>query len=107
MQMRPAALVQRQCACGGTCSACQGKGTEEEEESPIVQRQVSASHDQGGEVDAQVIPSSSAGQPMDRATREFMEPRFGADFSDVRVHTDSAAAQVCARFARRAAPHSA
>lgn len=44
------------------------------------------------------IPSSvhetlrSPGQPLDVATRSFMEPRFGRDFSHVRVHTDSHAA---------------
>ena len=35
----------------------------------------------------------SPGQPLDPATRGFMEPRFGRDFSGVRVHTNSAAAQ--------------
>ncbi len=35
---------------------------------------------------------SSQGQPLDQTTREFMEPRFGRDFSNVRVHTDSSAA---------------
>src|SRR5206468_4197488 len=35
----------------------------------------------------------SPGQPLDRATRDFMEPRFGHDFSSVRVHTDAKAAQ--------------
>ena len=34
----------------------------------------------------------SPGQPLDQATRGFMEPRFQADFSNVRVHTDSTAA---------------
>jgi len=33
------------------------------------------------------------GQPLDAATRAFMEPRFGCDFSHVRVHTDSHAAR--------------
>ena len=32
------------------------------------------------------------GQPLDATTRAFMEPRFGHDFSGVRVHTDGAAA---------------
>jgi len=32
------------------------------------------------------------GKPLDAATRAFMEPRFGHDFSQVRVHTDSRAA---------------
>nr|WP_320192948.1 DUF4157 domain-containing protein [uncultured Desulfobacter sp.] len=36
---------------------------------------------------------SSPGQPLDEATRSFMEPRLGHDFSQVRVHTDSKAAK--------------
>jgi hypothetical protein len=35
----------------------------------------------------------SPGQPLDAATRGYFEPRFGRDFSSVRVHTDAAAAQ--------------
>jgi hypothetical protein len=35
----------------------------------------------------------SPGQPLDPATRAFMEPRFGYDFSKVRVHTDAKAAE--------------
>ena len=38
----------------------------------------------------------SPGQPLDFATRAFFEPRFGRDFSDVRVHTDSDAAETAA-----------
>lgn len=33
----------------------------------------------------------SGGQPLDPSSRADMEGRFGADFSDVRIHTDSAA----------------
>ena len=35
----------------------------------------------------------SFGQPLDATTRAFMEPRFGHDFSHVRVHAGSTAAQ--------------
>jgi hypothetical protein len=35
----------------------------------------------------------SPGQPLDPATRAFMEPRLGYDFSKVRIHADAAAAQ--------------
>jgi hypothetical protein len=35
----------------------------------------------------------SPGQPLDPTTRAFMEPRFGHDFSRVRVHSDAAAEQ--------------
>src|SRR5260370_36926482 len=34
---------------------------------------------------------NSPGQPLDSATRNFMEPRFGKDFSDVRIHTGAEA----------------
>jgi hypothetical protein len=33
------------------------------------------------------------GQPLDETTRAFMEPRFGYDFSRVRVHTETVAEQ--------------
>src|SRR5262249_52405507 len=36
---------------------------------------------------------SSPGRPLDSVTRSFMEPRFGHDFSQVRVHDDSLAAE--------------
>ena len=36
---------------------------------------------------------SSGGQPLDTTTRNFFEPRFGHDFSNVKVHTDSVAAK--------------
>ncbi len=35
----------------------------------------------------------STGQPLDPATRAFMEPRFGHDFSQVRIHADATAAE--------------
>ena len=36
---------------------------------------------------------NSPGKPLDGATRSFMEPRFGHDFSGVRIHTDEQAAE--------------
>jgi hypothetical protein len=36
---------------------------------------------------------ASGGQPLDRPVRQFMEPRFGHDFSRVRIHTDERASQ--------------
>ncbi len=36
----------------------------------------------------------SPGRPLDEETRAFMEPRFGHDFSRVRVHTDARAAEL-------------
>ena len=39
------------------------------------------------------VLNSGGGQPLDATTRAFMEPRFGHDFSRVRVHTDERAAE--------------
>jgi Domain of unknown function (DUF4157) len=44
-----------------------------------------------GTVARAVVPSGSAGRPLDRAARALLEPRFGHDFGQVRVHTDAAA----------------
>jgi phage-related protein len=62
----------------------------EEEESATVQRQQSTAS-AGGVVSGDVIPSDSAGEPLDGQTRGFMESRFNTDFSDVRVHTGTSA----------------
>jgi hypothetical protein len=44
----------------------------------------------------------SPGQPLDTATRAFMEPRFGRDFSGVRVHTDAKAEESARAVSARA-----
>ena len=44
----------------------------------------------------------SPGQPLDAATRAFMEPRFGYDFSRVRVHSGAAAEQSARDVSARA-----
>jgi hypothetical protein len=38
----------------------------------------------------------SPGQPLEAATRKFMEPRFGHDFRRIRIHTDLEAAKAAA-----------
>jgi uncharacterized protein DUF4157 len=42
------------------------------------------------------------GQPLDEATRAFMEPRFGHDFGQVRVHTHVRAAEAAQAVGARA-----
>lgn len=87
----PGLFVQRKCACGGTaghtgkCEACRKKrgagtfrraDTRPSEVPPVV-------HD--------VL--RAPGEPLDPATLAFMEPRFGNDFSRVRVHHDQRAGE--------------
>jgi len=90
----PVPLIQRECACGGTCSACR-----EEEEGPeaLVQRNGPDSRASGSTmVDSRVIPAGSAGSRLQDGVRREMEAGFGRDLSDVQVHTDSSAAQSAA-----------
>jgi hypothetical protein len=41
---------------------------------------------------AAALRGLGSGRPLDSGSRSFMEPRFGRDFSGVRIHTDAAAA---------------
>ena len=46
--------------------------------------------------------TSSTGQPLDANSRSFFEPRFGFDFSRVRVHADKAAGDAADRLGAHA-----
>ncbi|WP_398692556.1 DUF4157 domain-containing protein [Streptomyces atratus] len=63
-------------------------------------------HEQGGQPSVQRSAVHevlrSAGQPLDGGTRADMEARFGADFTDVRVHNDGAARASAAEIGARA-----
>jgi hypothetical protein len=85
-QMPDPQVIQRKCACskGGTCEQCK-------QTTPMVQRKAT-SYTSNAEVSPIINEVlRSPGQPLDSATRSFMEPRFGQDFSRVRVHTDARA----------------
>jgi hypothetical protein len=96
--------LQRKCAAcasgGGLCPKC----AEEEKMlqrkplatliTPLIQRQISA-----GEISAvspsvenQISVLRGSGQPLAHSVRAFFEPRFGVDFSQVRVYANSQAA---------------
>lgn len=65
-------------------------------ETPLVRRAAPAatqSVDHGVDFESR-LGASTGGTPLPAATRAFMEPRFGADFSGVRLHTGSQAAQM-------------
>jgi len=49
--------------------------------------------------------SSHGGRAMDNGTRSFMESRFSADFSQVRVHTDPTAVQLSSQISAQAFTH--
>ena len=86
--------LQRQCACGGTpgadgeCEECKKKGLQRKAATapPAVR---------AGAVAPPIVHDvlRAPGQPLDAATRAFMEPRFGHDFGAVRIHADQRAAE--------------
>jgi len=57
----------------------------------LTTRQCGSRQGEGAPIVNEVL--RSPGQPLDGATRAFMEPRFGRDFGRVRVHTDERATQ--------------
>src|SRR6185369_5525085 len=83
-------ILRRQCSCGNSPTNCGHCGSKAEEK---LKRSAfdSAPSDRAPAVVNEVL--DSPGRPLEFATRALMEPWFGRDFSDVRVHTDSRAAQ--------------
>jgi len=52
--------------------------------------------------EAGVRAASTGGRPLDAGVRGFMEPRFGADFGNVRIHDDAGAAALSNQLGARA-----
>ena len=106
----------------------QPEGEEEEETlqtksladqiTPLVQRQEEPPEEEEETVQAKAMPGQTpnvssglesrinslkgGGQPLDSATRNFFEPRFGHDFSHARVHSDGKANQLARSVNARA-----
>ncbi|MEP6519604.1 eCIS core domain-containing protein [Microcoleus vaginatus] len=58
-----------------------------------------------GSVENRLAGSKGGGSPLPNDVRSFMESRFGADFSSVRVHTDSNAVQMNKELGAQAFAH--
>src|ERR1043165_1116328 len=81
-------LVQRTCACGGTAGisgACENCATHRLQRQPAS----NTKPPQAPSIVHDVLRLNS--QPLDASTRAFFEPRFGHDFSRVRIHADAEA----------------
>jgi len=85
--------VLQRCSNGVECPACRAKREQRERQEGTLQRAAvnTASTPAVPPIVHDVL--NSPGQPLDRETRAFMEPRFGHDFSGVRLHTDAKAAE--------------
>lgn len=93
MRMPAPVAVQRKCTACAQEEQVQRKcaGCEEEEKPEVHRKEAGAGPESAPPIVHDVL--GSPGQPLDGATRAFMEPRFGYDFSDVRIHTDAKAAE--------------
>lgn len=56
-------------------------------------------------VQSAISGKTTGGQPMSSEVRGFMEPRFNADFSNVRIHSDPEAASLNNQLSARAFTH--
>jgi hypothetical protein len=70
-----------------------------------VQRASDGSSVASGSVESQLAGSKGGGSALPNDVRSYMEPRFGADFSSVRVHTDSNAVQMNKELGAQAFAH--
>jgi outer membrane protein OmpA-like peptidoglycan-associated protein/Zn-dependent peptidase ImmA (M78 family) len=95
-------VLQRKCDCGthtmgeAKCDSCKAQAA-----AGHIQRAATSS----APAEAPPIVEDvlrSPGQPLDTSTRNFFEPRFGQDFSRVRVHTDQRAADSAAAISAKA-----
>ncbi|MBD1832493.1 DUF4157 domain-containing protein [Cyanobacteria bacterium FACHB-472] len=71
----------------------------------LLQRSITASNDASRHLESRLSSSKSGGSPLSEEVRSFMEPRFGADFSSVRTHTDSNAIQMNKELGAQAFAH--
>jgi len=63
------------------------------------------SHDASSNLESQLSSSKGGGSPLPDEVRSFMEPRIGADFGSVRVHTDGEAVQMNQELSAHAFTH--
>lgn len=61
---------------------------------PVLQRKADSPGKASPEVSAEIQGNLSSGTPLPSRVRGFMEPRFRADFSQVRIHTGDRAASL-------------
>jgi|GEM_PF-6858759 len=93
--------VQAKLVDGGTLQR-QEEEPEEEEESVQTKATPGTTPVVTPRVQAGIEALRGGGQPLSASDRAFFEPRFGVDFSQVRVHTDASAAESARAVAARA-----
>ena len=77
---------------------------DEEEEEEMLQTKTTSGQPPtvSSRLQNRITALQGGGQPLSQSERAFFEPRFGADFSQVRVHSDSQAAETASAVNARA-----
>ena len=66
----------------------------EEEEEPLqTKRDMNTTPEVTKNLTSQIHTIQNSGQPLSKSERSYFEPRFGVDFSQVRLHSDVQAAE--------------
>jgi len=85
------AIATAQLQISRKCAVCE---REETDDKRLQKKSAGPAEANIGEAPASVHAAlRSPGQPLDKASRAYFEPRFGQEFGDVRVHTGMVAAQ--------------
>lgn len=97
-------VIQRLCAgCEEELQRQPENEVEEEEEESLQAKEIPGQTPEvSNELEGTINSLRGGGQPLSNSAREYMEPRFGHDFSQVRVHTDSKANSVARSINARA-----
>ncbi len=96
--------VQKKCAdCESEDKKAQKK-EEKKEEKPL-QTKLKESNTVNDGVESDLNSSKGGGNGMDKNTKQEMESGFGADFSDINIHTDSKAVQMSEELGAQAFTH--
>lgn len=109
-QSNPTQMIQRECACGGTCTACQeslsvpgNQAVEAESASnPLVQAKSTSGSTNTQQANHELTIPGGEGEPLAERSRSVMESHFGRDLGDVRIHTDDSAAASAEAFGANA-----
>ncbi len=80
---------------------------DEEKEEPAQTKRIQRKEESeaGSSVESRLSSSKGGGSPLSGGTKDYMESRFGTDFSGVKVHTDSNAVQMNKELGAQAFTH--
>lgn len=87
------------------CAACEAEEEAVQMKPSLQSKAADGEFQASSDIESQLSRSKSGGSPLSDEVRSFMEPRFGTDFGQVRVHTNSRAVQMNRELSAQAFTH--